>query len=522
MPVSEVSGLAGTLNLGQPQQQGNPMADMMAQLQKAQQMKKESAMTDLDVAMKLAEFDPKAAAQLGNPAIDTLAKHHKGQAGIGSSDMFQQIYQQSQVKQKQAADESAQKTSTLKAQEGEATAGAAASTAQTAHLQAQADIDTAINKARVIMTNPESEPKAVAQAAGYLMSTGKMTGEEFANIETTAHLTPEQLGHIVDNQYHKLAGEPTDAEYTKQAAELAPQMAKDYDGDLAKASAAANLLVRGKDVPAALQPPMTDDRINRESKIATMAVGLGWPQTAVDQAIAAGTTNTKTLSEKYGWSSAFSKIINDAKPLDTRKVEASESEARSASQEVTIRSNEARAQSAERIAHSIKEIAEAQKIGNGHSADMDKILKSLTAIKGLETKAPSDPSLKAATEALKSQLLTGLVDENGTPLLREEDIPTWMGLAHNRQFTFAPASNPDPDALKGASSKSSDTGAGLLSPETLGRLPGEMAFTGLNAGVNGAVAGVTALGETPDAIVDYIKRLTGATNAGALPAPNQK
>lgn len=502
MPVTSTSGITGVIDANMPQ--ANPLEGFAQQLYQAKQMQKQGAMTELDAAMKLAEYDPETALKIGGPALDVLHKHAKGQAGGTTENLFMEIHKQAQeksalAKQKAEADIAASTAATA-----EANAGAGLRGAQSKDLEYETAKKQHIDQARTTYLD-ESQPEAIrGQALSALHLLGGVTDEQFANAEVRLKLTPEQTSHMFDNLARKIAGDKTEEELNTSAAGLVADLAKsNYGGDTAKATIAANAIVRGQTPPAA---DLTDRNIARAAKIGAYGIAAGWPQGLIRQAQTLGTTNLDEIGKAAGWSPAQRKIVDNLVPLETRRVTAEEKSAAAAD--------------AQRYGAAFKDYME------GLHADDENKRKNMEGLGKLvsqwhelaATKPPSDPSLAAIQKELTTQLGAnlGLAPTEVKGFLSTfSDYFTSSTLAKPGDLSAisgetGPASTAQPAGMPTAGMSS------LVQPEVLGRLPGEIVNTYNQANQGLMKTSGEAMANAPGAIEDYLQRLVGAAKGDAV------
>jgi hypothetical protein len=496
MPVSLIPGTGATVNAGGGN--ANPMQDFVQQLQQANELKKRAAMTDLDSAMKLAEFDPEAAMKLGKPALDTLHKQATGKGGSNSDNLFMEIHKRSQDKLKTEQDQAAADLARTKAATEASTASTAAANAQTE----AAKYDTAkkehIDQARKIYTDETQTPELRSQALANLHMLGAVSDEEFHQQDVFQHMTPDQKSHYYANMQAHMAGDMTEQETNAAVAKLAPELAdKNYGGDIEKGAQAAKAILRGETPPPA---DLTDKQIDRAAKIGSYGVQMGWPQRLISQAQHLGTTDLDELGKKLGWSAAQRKSVDKMIPLEQRRVTAEE--------------QTAAASNAQRYGAAFKDYMEGLKAEDVNKRqNMESLGKLVGQYRDLAmTKAPSDPSLIAIQKELTKQL-------GGTLGLVPGEVPGFLSTFTDyfAKPGLVPANRTDPAAIQGQGGPVSNpvgmptTGvSSFTQPEVISRLPEEMMTTGLTAVGAPLKSLATGIGEAPGELMDYLQKLSAS------------
>jgi hypothetical protein len=419
MPVTEISGIAGTLGPGP-----DPLQAFAEHLQRAREQDRNQAMQQLDWMMKMTEQsggrftpDPKELEKVAKRA--GLPKQILGGAGGAQSaftGMAEHAGKMSQAQEAQAA----------------ATAEAAK------HEQLLTKLESA-----AIDEGGTDESRAHAQTM--LGLGGKRTLAQLVDAGVMQHLNPDQKKALVQAKEDELLGKPTEKDYDTEANKILPSLIDDYDGDTVKAVQAAGKLVRRESLPPELQPPMTDQRLKRDTQIAQHGVEMGWTPTMIAQAQAAKTTDTAALAKTYGWDKD---LVDKLEPLKVREVKDKEAQtaaygrmATAEERRVGIESEKAKADSVERVARAWKELAQA---GNTKDPEMKQLTAQIENLRRLQTmKAP----IPADTlKAVSDQLMKSLTDENGVPLMHEGDVPTFMGMGSSKGWL--PGGPADPEATK--------------------------------------------------------------------------
>lgn len=498
MPISSTPGITGVVqNPGAPPT-ANPLEGFAQQLFEAKQKQKEAAMMDLDSAMKLAQYDPAAAEKIGAPALKALYSHATGSAGGGTESIFKEIYkkstEQADLSKRQAEAGIAAST----AQTGEANAGATLRTNQANDLQYETEKKQHIDTARTAYLDESKSPEIRSQALSALHLLGGVTDEQFANAEVRLKLTPEQTSHMFDNLARKIAGDKTEEELNTSAAGLVSSLAaNNYGGDTAKATIAANAIVRGQTPPAA---DLTDKNIDRAAKIGSFGVQMGWPQTLIRQAITLGTTDLDKIGEAAGWSPAQRKIVDNLIPLETRRVTAEEKTAEAAN--------------AQRMGAAFKDYMEGL-----HADDANKRLQMEAMGKLVNqwhdlsaTKTPKDPALQAIQKELTTQLGANLG-------LSPTEVPGWLSIFGDYFNTSTLARPGDTQAIDGEGGPTSTLKpvgmptagvSSFLQPEVLAEIPSQMMTTGLTAVGSSMTAAGRGIAKVPSAVEDYLKTLSAS------------
>lgn len=474
--MPEVSGLSATVNAGGTPPTPNPMEDFVQTVIKAKQMQKQDAMHQLDWLMQTTQKtgalpDPKVVEKLmkqaGMPKIFTPEGAPGGGFGAGASpaggtgDPFAAMAKQGQSAN--TATEATNKAATEKAQ-----------------------YESQITGMKAKLADDTTPDDVKARTMGTLVSVGEMPLQNLLDSAEAKHLTGNQLDVVIDADLKKKQGLMTDAQKDEKAKELIPELMKSYDGRVDLATQAAKAIMNGQTPP---EPPMTDENLKRDIEISNWAEdhGLTPQMTATAQKLQ--TTDLGVIAKALNLDP---KQLNSIKSLkqqtqDTEKAKLGIEQGRLGIEKGQLGVEQGKLKISQDEEKSQIQLREAQafKALMGPKASSDPEMKTIHAeLDALgKMKAMGKPVPQAALDALQKQVLTGITDENGMPLLQEGDIPYFFQLLSSKGWTAnAPV---DAEATKGQSGgPAGDQGASLTDPAVVGAAARDILGTALSLPAN--------------------------------------
>lgn len=484
MPVSEISGVAGTLNLGGGRADTtSPIQGFAEQLMRMKEIQKKSDMDTIEAATKIAEMgDVETAEKMGGPALQRYASHLAGKGGQGSPSLFANVAEQAAKKRKEESDLRAaqidrekQLTATSKADQDEKTAQ---------------QWFTDLEKKAIDPSVPEDERQGYQSA--FLMHQA-LQGKpvDLESLAFTKAPSSVQAAILDRHQQNQLR----DVDKQKYVDDNAKNSLDMFGGDLAKATDYWTARYEGK--TPSIQPSITSEFIEKNLKMLATAAEMGLSRPMTTDLIAAGGDPKKVK----GWDKA---TINT---LAMRNTAAQEKIAEADKSRAESTASLTKSEVAKNFAVSLQDLAKAQYMREHGGKEPAQFTQLLDLMKEARVKGAvvNDPAFRDRIKSMAGEVL-GL-----SPVQQS----TWFGLGEATNWVFNPAggggTSPDASNQSGVPASGPPKGAYEYG-QAVGELPGALLSGAGQAGYDALSGGASTTEELIRGILGFSKGTPGKTD----------